>query len=289
MEPEKVSVKVSEKVSEKTQKMTLSDLGMFMPLGISSPDGMVKSFGVKPWRFKEEKQLAELMGKKKSSNLAEYVSIVLSTMCTHIGQHNFEEMRWEEKLLLISQMWMGDVFYIYIMLRKEAIGRELNLRPTCPSCGESFDFTGDLDSIEVKTASALKNAQWEYKLKTPFNIRGKKAEKFIMGPPRWNNIEMLKDNDPDLNVAAKITLIRGCIHSIEGLGEQHVLVEEELDELSKFDMETISNDIDENSIGPSMFLETKCPRNACPGRRSEKLFRQEIDWRYKSFFGISSR
>lgn len=275
--------------NEKVKKVLLGELGMNMPLGISTEQGIIKSFAFRPWRFKEEKKLAELVEKKNNTNLAEYVSIILSTMCTQVGPHNFENLKWEEKLAIISQMWMGDVFYIYIMLRKEAIGKELELEPICPTCGTTFNFIGDLETVEVSVVEEMDDALWKYVLRNPFNIRKKRIESLILGPPRWNEIEMLKDNDSVLNVGAKMTMIKGSIHSIDELEGQHILLENELDEMTKIDIETISSQIDSFTIGPNMFLEGECPKKNCLSRKSGKKFRQEIDWRYESFFGISSR
>jgi len=264
---------------------TLGELGFNLPLGI--PDGgggLVRSFALRPWRFKEEKELAELIEQNPDATLAQYVSMVVATLCSSIGPHDFSQMKWEEKLIVIGQMWMGDVFFIYITLRKEAIGNVISLAPKCPGCGRNFNFDGHLDSINVLTTESVSNAQWEYKLNTPIEMRGKTVGSFTLGPPRWNTLEMMTDDNSVLNVGAKLDMIRGSIHAVDSFDQQIVVIESDLDELTKKDMETISAEIDEKVVGPDMFVETKCPNIRC---RNE--IKQLIDWRYQHFFGVSSR
>ncbi len=267
------------------KETTVKELGLNLPLGISDgADGLVKSFALRPWRFKEEKELGELAEKNPDANLAQHVAMVVATMCTRLGPHNFEEMKWEEKLVHLGQMWMGDVFYIYILLRMQSLGGTLELRPKCATCRKEFDFDGILKSIRVLTGSVLSDALWNYKLEAPFEIRGKKAETLIMGPPRWNVLEMMDEAAVTNSGLRKAGIIIGAIHGVEGEEHRLVLSESDIEEMTKKDIEELSEKIDKNSAGPDMFIEGKCPQLRC---RSE--FKQVIDWRYDNFFGVSSR
>ena len=216
--------------------------------------------------------------------MAQYVGMVLGTMCTRLGSHDFEsaELKMEQKRLAIGQMFVGDVFYAYVWLRIQALGAELVLNLTCPQCNKKIEnFVADLDSVEVEVADTLDDACWDYELKNPLTIRGETVSHLVLGPARWNAIELVKGGGRGV---AKPLIIKAAIQSL-GTKEDNkriALTETELDELTKRDIEAMVSQIDNRSIGPSMAIEGTC--KACA-----RDFRLPIDWGYDSFFGDSSQ
>lgn len=278
------------KEPEKTKRtVLLKDLGANMPLGISITDGFARDIAVKPWRMKEERELGGLRDANRDSNMAQYVGMVLATLCSKLGHHNFDGMKFAERRVVIGQMYMGDVFYAYIWLRVQTMGNELKLKLTCPQCELKFDYTADLESVEVITADDLDALKWDYKLKHPFKLRGKDVANLTLGPARWNGMEMMSQGTTGRNMGeAKAGIIQGSICAIpDWLDDQKkpqsiMLGPDELDEMSKFDLERLTTLIDDNALGPNMAVEDKCTK--C-GRN----FMLPIDWSYDSFFGDSSR
>lgn len=278
-----------EESKNRIQVVTLGELGQVMPLGIMTNDGNYsKSFEIKRWRMKEERELGEKRDANRDSNMAQLVSTVLSMMCTGIGQHDFTNMKDAEKTVHISQMYVGDVYYIYVWLRRKSIGNKLNLVMKCSRCSHSFDFAADLDTVEVNKCETLGDALWDYELQDPFEIRGRLVTEFIMGPPRWITLENMRGAGSRNIGAAKASLISGSISSIKdwlddkGQPLQIALTMNEIDEMGKADIEAITSKMDENAIGPNMSVECTCPR--C--RTEQKM---AIDWSYDNFFDISGQ
>lgn len=264
---------------------TLAQQGAVLPLGTPTPDGiaLARDISCRPWRMKEEVELGALRDKNREANLAQYVSMVLATMCTRLGGHDLEKMKYEERLVVISQMFMADVFYAYIWLRTQTLGNEMALKIACPACKKKSDLTADLGTVEVKAVEKHADAEWDYTLSTPFTIRGIELKSLRLGPARWNAVESIPSNVPLNSGRAKAEVIR-C--SIVGYNDVRpvVLGDNELDELGKRDIETLAKRIDEHAVGPMMVLEEACPNPKCG-----EPMRFPLDWNYDSFFGSSSR
>ena len=74
------------------------------------------------------------------------------------------------------------------------------------------------------------------------------------------------------------------LHTADGKLDGQVPAEQELEELDKFDIETITGLVDARSPGPDLAIEMECPRDACGFKN-----RQALDWTYDGFFSISGR
>lgn len=273
----------------KTKTTTLEKWGAKLPLGILNGDGTyAKDIVVRPWKFKEERELGELRDSNRDANMSQYVGMVLATMCSKIGPHNFEDMKFEERRVILGQMCMGDVFYAYVWLRVQTMGHQLEMNVTCTSCAAKYPFTADLRTVEVETAEDVADAQWEYELKTPITIRSKKCTRLILGPNRWNDMEQMKGGGGLDTGAAKAAIIKGSIAALpdhvdaQGKPQAIALAESELDEMMKRDIEALTTQIDKRGIGPEMVVESKC-------KKCKRENRQPIEWGYDSFFGDSSR
>ena len=285
MEDQNDETKAGDDKSPKFITKTVGELGAMLPLGPVGQDGThQRLIDVRRWRMKEEKVLGRRREQDDKQNMGKYVSIVLATMCTKLAGHDwneFKESDTADRELSVSQMWMGDVFYAYVWLRIKSMGNELPLDLTSPFKPQldSFPFTGDLNTVEVKIPNSLDDCMWTYALKEPFEIRGHMVKKLVMGPARWFNVEQMGDTSSG---AAKSTVIHASIHFIPEVQEgQIALAEEEIEEMGKLDIETIADEINTNGFGPQMQIEAQCPY-------TKRTFKQPIDWRYDSFFGISS-
>lgn len=267
----------------KIVKTTLKELGKNLPIGVPRQDGsIIKSFDIRPWRMKEEKELGSLRDERRGDSVAKYVSAVLATLCTRIGPNNFEEISFDNRLLHISQMSMPDVFYVYCYLRYSALGKSVPMEIVCPTCRAKISMEADLESLEVKTIENLSDAFWDYKLQNPFNLRKKQVTGFTLGPAKWNALEVQKASGIYDIGAAKSGIIIGSIQKAEGIDGPPIFIEQEMDEMSKYDLEAIMDGIEKNAVGPDMAIEETC--SGC-----KRAFRMSIDWSYDNFFGISSR
>lgn len=277
------SEKTNPEKTEKAEVVTLKSQGPNLPLGIATQDGSLsKAITPRKWRMKEEKELGAKRDEYKGESIAKYVSVVLASMYSKIGGYDFDAIDdFNRRLIHISQMALGDVFYAYFWLRYTALGSVLKVDMTCPNCNNQFDFEGDIESLEIKTAATLQESMWDYELRDPIQVRGEDCLGFQMGAARWNAIEVQDSAGAMDTGAAKSGIITGSIHKILGQEQSIILTEDELDEMSKFDIEKLTAEIDKKSVGPDMSLNGKCPKCKRP-------FMSSIDWRYDNFFGISS-
>lgn len=270
--------------------LTLAELGANLPLGIRDSSGnFAKGLALKPWRMKEEKELAALREEATGGGemtVGQHVSCVLATMYTHFGHFDFTNMKLEEKRIVLSQTYMGDIWYAYVYLRVMTLGPYLKIQVRCPRCRLLFPFTADLNTTEVATGSSLEGLLWDYDLAHPISIRGTEVSKLVMGPARWAMIESARGTTGG---DAKEIAIRSHIVGINDAKEPLVLGASgpELDEMTKLDIENLTNEIDQRYLGPNMSIEMG-PEVPCLHCKYKEPTRLPLDWRYDSFFGTSS-
>lgn len=276
-----VSKKNQKEEVKKPKVVLLKDLGPQLPLGVLCEDGSYdKTIEVKRWTAREELELGELREENKDSSMPKYITMVLASMCTRIGPWDFEKMKPVEKHLKISQMFAGDVLYLYCWLRYKSLGGELVMKLTCPNCDKDFDYNFDIENIEVKCGNMLEEFQWEYKLRDPFKIRDKKNSGFLMGPHRWNALETLGSVSSPNTGEVKLKVIHSNIQHLLDSPEVKIISEKELLDLTKIDLETLITRIDNDRLGPDMSFETKC--------KCRRKFTRSIKWEFDDFFGVSS-
>lgn len=262
---------------------TLGELGSTLPVGTIVGDQLIKTLGARNWTTRQEKVIAKF--KKPGMNIAQHVGLVLSCMLTDFANHTWEmpehPKELAERRAIIGQAGMGDVLYAYVFLRREAMGNVININVTCPACAHAWVFPADLNTVDVAMVESKEALYWTYDMRRPVQIRGKLVKQLRMGPPLWHSMEsaaMAQAND----AASKIAVLRGAIHGFNDDPQRIQIIEADLDDITKIDLETVVKEVDNHFIGPKMAVEGQCPN-------CERSFLQPIDWRYDSFFSISSR
>lgn len=270
-------------------RTTMGEWGDKLPIGIMDKDGnLCREIVRKPWRTKEDRELGKLI--PADADMIDHVSLIVANMCSRIGPHDLDSMRGAHKKYAISSMYMGDVFYVYTLLRMNTIGTELTLPITCPraGCRSEFSYTGDLNTIEVVGVEELEAMMWRYDLIEPIEIRGQNVTHFQCVYPKWQMMEDLRGNSNAADIRA-MTIVA----SVLGLNDSDdpvKLLLSDLDDLSKPDFEAMLSRIDENFLGPKMGIEGKCEPAVCRRFKSGGYeFNIPINWSYRSFFGVSSR
>lgn len=280
MSKEKTKKEVGLKGSYSTK--TLKEQGANLPLGIMSEAGAFeKGIELKRWTMKQEKELGAIREDNPQAKLGQYVSMVLAHMCTKLGPYNFDGMDNVKKLLKISQMYSGDVFYAYCWLRYKALGKDLGLNLTCGRCSKEFVWTADMESMQINCADTIDAFLWKHEFVDPFEIRGNVCNGLVFKPSRWNTYETMNDSDFGGIGVIKEKMILGCFHELIDGGDPIALAESEIEELGKFDLETIVRGVEDERLGPDMSVSVK---HSC---RHE--FIHPIRWGYDDFFGVSSR
>lgn len=275
---------VKEGEPQAAPNVTLASRGPLLSLGIPDSAGTLhKDIAVREWKGKQMRELAKLREESEQLNVAEHVTLVLATLCSQLGPHDFGKMKAKERKLAIAQMFVGDVFHAYLWARYQALGPQLFVRLTCPKCRAEFEFEGDLSTLDLTTADSIEEARWEYELQDPIEIRGGQVDRLLMGPARWYHAEAAQSRGAEDLEGGKLAMVAGTIQGVEGRPDLP-LTEGEIDELSGRDIEGIIGALDGHYIGPDMSIETRCERPACRQR-----IVQAINWSYQDFFGASSR
>src|SRR5690606_4766215 len=103
-------------------KTTLAELGACLPVGIQAPEGIVRGFSSRPWKTKDEKEI----GKRRKANESpgSLVNLILSYMLSSLGPHEWpeppvDEKKRAEREFILSRLFMGDVLYMFIWLRRD--------------------------------------------------------------------------------------------------------------------------------------------------------------------------
>lgn len=263
---------------------TLLSRGPVLPIGISDGSGnLIKDIEFKRWTGATMRELGKLRETERELSMPEHVGLILSVLATRIGPYDFATLKRDKQKLVVSQMYMGDVFYAYCWARLQSLGPDINMKLSCPICRESFNWIGDLGTVSVTSVESLEKANWRYELSEPVKIRGNEAKALSLGPAKWYTLESAQvAGQLDLE-GGKLAIVAGSIRGVEGR-EGFPLTQSEIDELSGIDIEGIIAEMDEHYIGLDMRVEAQCPRNGC-----KKTFTSPIDWSYGSFFGASSR
>lgn len=261
---------------------TLEEQGDNLPLGIiDQSGGYSREIAFRRWNLKRNEELRKKQKQKGKGPMSmfRYAAIVLSEMCTRIGPHNFESMNSSERILEIYKMYHGDVMFAYMALRRDAMGEDIYTDIECPRCNNKFSFCGDLNTLPVRTAETLVDAQWKYDLKDPFPLRDMTVESLSFQPVRWSSIERSKPID-ESKIESMIVI--GSIFEVNG--QPMDLVDGDLDEIGKRDFEEILYLTGNNSIGPDMSIDCVCNSPMCGYE-----WKIAIDWTYDNFFAITSR
>lgn len=287
MEPGGGSPEVDIQESKPTLgKSTLGDRGPMLSLGIPGTDGQLhRDIALRPWKGAVMRELGKLREETKQVTAAEHVALVLSHLCTRLGPHDFTKLQKKEKRLVVSQMYMGDVYHAYFWARLQSLGPQLFADITCPNCRQEMKgWETDLAGLDITIAESKEDTLWKYDLQVPVTIRGQEVRTLKMGPIQWYHVEQAHiEGELDLE-GGKLAMVAGVICGYEGRDGELRLTEAEIDELDGRDIEGIVGALDHHYTGPDMRIEGKCTR---PGCRAE--FIEPINWRYQSFFGPSSR
>lgn len=270
-------------------KTTIGEYGDKLPIGILDRDGRLhKDIVCKPWKTRDERVLGQKIA--PDAGMIEHVPLVVANMCSRIGPHDMDAIPDAEKSVIMSTMYMADVFYAYTLLRTKTMGHRLQLTVQCPrnSCGVTFPYVGDLRTTEVMAVEDIDSILRRVDLKDPITIRKKTVTHFMLSAPKWSVMDQGKGSMNEADIKAYV--LQGTIVGLNNEEEPVSLTLNEIDELSKPDFEDLQENINQNFFGPKMGLEGKCTPDVCTRFKQGGIdFKLPIDWTYRNFFGGSSR
>jgi hypothetical protein len=259
-----------------------------------------RSIEFKNWDAREEIALSKLMhdsrGAMEGGRVGHKITLTLSQMCTSISGTKFwdqqangtykEALSKVERDQFIRRMWETDVLAAYLLLKMDALNDPIAsiplLSPFDPDKKRTIPWKGDLSQLDFKGSDSVEVCQWDYVLRKPFMIRGKRVTQFKMGPLRWQTADSLQFEAKDFE--AKMRTILGSIHSIpevsESEGRAYILAD--INGLAKPDIEAIADGIEKHHSGLDMEIEVLDPI-------VDRSYKTSIPWAHPDFFGSSSR
>lgn len=264
------------------KKVNFSELKNRLPFGFSYQDQTFHTYKLKPWRLKEEKILAKQ--EDEDIGIGEYIGQIVSVLLESLDSFNYAELDDAKKKLIISQMYLADVFAMYVRARIENIGETMEIPIACGRCRHSFVFKANLNTLETLIFEDEDPGThlFDFELKDGIQI-GKKTYKKLKC--RFAKFEVFKNlaKGFDLTSATfRVALFQGCIAKIEGYEIEHFIpTDVELDTLKKIDFEKLSEKLFFDSQAIDFDISLKCP----------KCKRQIIDylaWSPDSFFATRS-
>lgn len=258
------------------RKTTVSALAGRLPVGAVLPSGeRCRTYAFKPWRTSDELELGKLRDKNRAMPVGEFASHVLAHFLTEWCGQPVAGLQPHERRLIVSRAWAGDFYAAWFALRQLALGNDLDMRIVCSLCRTGFDYTVDLGSIEAEEVEDGEELRQAFALRDGFEFRGSPRRVLTLEPLRWATYESLGEDG--LNTGAlKTSLIAGSVVGVDGIDGDVKLSSAQLD-LTKYDLESLTARINKRQPGPSLAIETGCPKCNAPITRS-------LSWVYDSFF-----
>lgn len=276
-------------MKESENAITLRDLGYQLPVPVATKR---PSFAFKTWRMPEEKKISEIRARNK--NFGKQVRESFDFMLKEFDGQKWDSLDANSRKLLLNQMPFANMFYMWIMLRIDALGEKLKMQDMeCPHCQANISkFEADLLSMEVKCSGLnekLENIPHEpkavYELKKPIEVGEVTVTKIFHGFTPWDSMERLpSEGKPNMGAVKEQMLKSSYLGAgIEGSDKEVALAKEAvLEALSKRDIEGYYTAIDAHNGGPVLVLNYDCPH-------CEKEVSQGLNWTYDYFFVSSSR
>lgn len=258
--------------------LTLGEYKNNLPIGIDK-DSNDKSFSFRSWGLNEEKEISEM--KQKSDNMGTFVNKILCFMLKDLAGSNFIEKSENEKLIMLNQMKLMDVLYLYIYLRFDQLDECLRMDVTCPTCGKlNKDFIADLKGLDISVIEANDDEKISYELKKKFTINETDIKIINFKRTPWDAMEKATD-DIFGNSGKMMELIFN--YSITGINNQSDFIDlsDILKGIRKKDFEKLSNKMNQHNAGPKLQISDNC-------KFCKKVFFQQLNWSYDDFFGSSS-
>lgn len=261
------------------RELTAGELQNTMPVGVDTGGGArERGFGFKPWRGRDERIIGAMRDKNRSMPPGQFTTRVLAHFLTHWGGKSFDGLDDREKWHTLASSYMADVLYAWCALRRAALGDTFAAELACPVCRHRFEFDGDLSALPVLAADDDDNLRIPHQLKGSFEYLGKEASTLVLAPSRWVIYEAL--GKEGLNIGAiKLRTIAASVVAVDGVDAR--LAAEQLDDLTKLDLEELYTAIADNQPGPDLRIKTVCP--AC-GMQIDRSF----SWGYEAFFSATS-
>jgi len=257
------------------KKTTLGEHGQNLPTGKVAGGTFVREFALREFNFGIDRQIAKVREAQDGMAVSAITSLVLSRLVTKLHGQECDPAKPEESKALLYKCSVGDVMYMWLWARFEAMGEALEIPFQCqmPSClHKDPELKFDMRGMDVFVAEGEDQLQGTVKLSRPYTVRKEQITELKVKPPLWSIFSQAGGASFNYQGAVFQSSVYGTDKH-----ETIVLGEPELDQLSRKDYKALAKEIDRVSPGPRLVIEGKCPK--CEGD-----FKQMLDWDYDTFF-----
>lgn len=259
----------------------LKELKNQLPIGIKKEGKYLENntFTFKSWGLEEEKTISKL--KTESKSAGEFINKMLGYMLDKLSDYDFNSLKDVEKQLLINQMNLVDVLYMYIYLRYDQLGHDISLNIPCGACGKLMkSFEASMDGLDVTVREESDQDDWNYELKKQFSIEEEEVKSLKIRRTPWAALESVKQNEAmGTSELFQVMLKHSMMGKNDEVGYQQL--DDIFKKIRKVDFEYLSQFLNDKNGGPSMNVEGNCKFCSSP-------FLFALDWNYQTFFGTSS-
>lgn len=284
---------MSESEKAGIEVVELEKLGNSLPIGVIQGGKINRGFSLKPLKGAEEREIGRWKGENEGAPVTKIVSKVLTVLLETLGGESFDggvgmgEVEEEKALQKIGRLYAPDVWYMYTIARYNEFGSEYAIpyecpNPTCKLFGKEVKIASDIGKMDVHVINDLKLLSTKVQLRRGFKYKNEGVKKVVtVSPLLWASMVAQEFTSCIGNENLfKLYHIQKCITGIEGVQIPVMLTENEVDDLSKVDIETIYNVINDVNIGPVMQADGEC--------KCGFKFKVPLNWEYDHFFSVSS-
>lgn len=284
--------KVCSECGEKPVLITLGELGNNLPIGIITEDKdsesgivqrkLIKKFELKKFNFVLEKEASNMwstLSKRGGISPLEYITNIISHCLVVLGNRNVESLSKEKLRYGLGEMYLGDVFYMYAMLRVITISNEMPIKNMdCPRCKKVEKIhTVDLNTLAIVTRDDIDSLYKWIELQDGIEINGVISKKLKIGPILFKTISNSSESN---ETGMFVSMMRDCVIDAAGVENFAVIAEEHLSSLTGRDVPILKEAFDRISGGPCWTVEMEC---SCGFK-----WDYYIDYISKNFFRASS-
>jgi predicted RNA-binding Zn-ribbon protein involved in translation (DUF1610 family) len=262
---------------------TLKEWGKKLPIGVVEGNGLNKEFDLRVLDWTVEREISrtwdERGGRGRGTRMTDYLGAILAHTVVSIGGVDFLKQPVQKRMLILNEMFLGDVFYMYAWLRIQSLGAQFEAKNLqCPSCRKSFDQFMDLETLEIVTKNEVSKLERTITLRDGFELMGETRTQVTLRPALFKGLGVNSPNQAEVFGH----LLRASVTAIPGCEYQTTITENEVSRLSKWDMALLEDAIDSLTGGPRWDLECTCSKCG-------EDFVYLVDWTYQNFFKHSSR
>lgn len=270
--------------------VTLKELGPQLPIGIlDDKKKLHKGFQLRPYKARVDRIMSTW--RETNDSYQQLVPKFVSLLVTRAGPESYSLTKdgdtTPEDVARIHGWYLADVIYAYLWARVQ-LTEKIMLPYSCPlpACGSAGALEADLSSVEVvviETAGEL--MQW-VDLRDGIKLQhgpgaGKTCRRLKLKPPTYRALLLPGQGMVSVGELSPSILREMVVGTDVVRNQQHLLTDEEIDDISKVDMLLLDKASESIAAGVKLHTELNCPQCGALSPVSDTV------WLFDYFFGSS--